>query len=130
MAWQANSGVTEGGISQAALVGGIDAKGKLTEIVVRSRLVYPDFARSPVPGGPFGFSADRLGRLWLALASHSIRLILYRLDEIRHAQKRRNRIPPEKRQKPRNRQTFPTRRKSHGRLIERPVRVDTDTDRK
>jgi hypothetical protein len=95
-------------MSQAAPTSGIDAKGKPTEILKWFRVVCPDFARSPVPGGPFGFSADRLGQLWLALASHSIRLILYRLDEIRHAQKRRNSIPREKRQKPRNRQTFPT----------------------
>lgn len=76
---------------------------------------------------------DSVPAMHLVRASHAnltARLILYRLEQIRHAQEQRNAIPREKPQKTPNRQSFPTARKSHGTLIRRPLSVDTDTDRK
>ena len=80
-----------------------------------------------------GTRLDSVPAMHLVRASHAnltARLILYRLEQIRHAQEQRNAIPREKPQKTPNRQSFPTARKSHGTLIRRPLSVDTDTDRK
>ena len=103
-----NSGVTEGGDPKRSENQEVMRREKQPKSTRGFGSLAQTYARLPASVGLLGFSADQFGRLLLTPASNSLGFSLYRLDEIRHAQKRSNSIPWEKPQKPRNRQTFPT----------------------